>query len=122
VDRESARPPADIARAEGLPGAEGRRDVGRYFVEETSRAERVCAHRSGVTLGLQVAVNGKQSASRNTLLQEVSGSFEGLVIATVGVRGLEAGDWGFGLRLALERRLGRVRGECDRLRTGAGKK
>jgi hypothetical protein len=75
-----------------------------------------------MTLGLQVAFDGKRSAGGDTLFQKVLGSFEGVVIAGFGVRGREAGDWGFGLHLAWERRLGCGRGEHDRLRTGAGKK
>jgi hypothetical protein len=72
-------------------------------------------------LGLQVAFDGKRSASRDALLQEVFGSFEGIVIVKAEVRRVEAGYWGFGLRLRLDPRLGRGRGERERFRTGAGK-
>jgi hypothetical protein len=67
-----------------------------------------------MALSFQVTLDGKWSASGDALLDEVFCGFEGIVVAKVG-------DWGRGVRLTLERRVGRRRGERDRLRTGAGK-
>jgi hypothetical protein len=75
-----------------------------------------------MTLGLQVARDGKRSTSRNTLLDEVFGGFEGVVIAKFGARAVQARAWDLELDLTLERGLWRGRDERDRLRTGAGEK
>jgi hypothetical protein len=79
-----------------------------------------------MTLSFQVAFDGKRSATGDTLLDEIFGGFEGVVVVGVvivrfGACGAEAEVWGFGLRLALDRGLRGGRGERDRLRTGAGK-